>query len=102
MLATPKETPGTGICHLINKGKRLRIAVVDIMALVLEGGCAMPERILRADRYRRYAEELRTMADGWQDPATIQKVTTLASDWEAMADRLERSAKGDGIGISLE
>jgi hypothetical protein len=52
----------------------------------------------RVRRYRRRAEELRTMAKDWHDPDTRAKVISMAEDYDRMADHLEKSADPEGSG----
>ena len=40
-------------------------------------------------RFRDHAEELRTMAQNWRDPETLQTVLELANDYDRMAETLE-------------
>jgi hypothetical protein len=57
----------------------------------------MPDRLVRARLFRQRAEALRTIAGGWRDPETLQKVNDLACDYDKMAEELERAAKSDGV-----
>ena len=61
------------------------------------GGHAMPERFVRAEFYRRRAEELRTIAQDYISDETMRTLSRVARDYEDMAAIMERSAKREGI-----
>jgi hypothetical protein len=57
----------------------------------------MPERLDRARRYRDRAEELRTIAQEWMDADAMATLSSLAHEYERMAEDLELSATRDGL-----
>jgi hypothetical protein len=44
----------------------------------------------RVKLYRHRAEELRAMVEEWRNPDTLAKLLALASDYDKMAEDLER------------
>lgn len=50
----------------------------------------MKETIRRAQNYRARAEELRTIRESWSDEATKEILSKIATDYDSMAEHLER------------
>jgi hypothetical protein len=49
--------------------------------------------LIRAQRYRVRAEELRSIRETWKDPETREILGRVAADYDRMADRLEQSSR---------
>jgi len=60
----------------------------------------MPERFVRAQFYRNRAEELRTIAQDWLNDEATRVLVGIALDYEDMAERLELSAKKEGVELT--
>jgi hypothetical protein len=57
----------------------------------------MSDKLHRARTYRLRAEELRVMTEDWRHPETLAKLHNLASDYDRMADALERGYDPDMV-----
>ena len=50
-------------------------------------------RLERSKQYRYQADELRTIADEWMDAGTRELLKGIASNYEHMAEQLERQVR---------
>lgn len=57
----------------------------------------MPDRLERAKRYRLRAQELRSLAQASVENAEIEQLCKTASQYERMAEALERDARKGGV-----
>jgi hypothetical protein len=57
----------------------------------------MPERLIRAKRFRGHAESLRNMGENWADAKTLRQLRQLADEYDEMAENLEKAAKAAGL-----
>jgi len=48
----------------------------------------------KAVEYRKRSDELRNLAESFTNPASRKEILKLAAEWESMAKRAERRAKG--------
>ena len=54
----------------------------------------MRDKFSRAEHYRKKAEEARTIAEPMTDPQAKQFMLAVASDYEMLANMLERGGPG--------